>query len=94
MSVAAVDHVVTGRRDGSVVTGRRNGPVVTGRPDNPIATGRPDGPDVVLSNSLGSTLEMWDANVAALEEHSQVVHYDTCGHGRSRGKRRRKRRWP
>ncbi|WP_330275581.1 3-oxoadipate enol-lactonase [Lentzea sp. NBC_00516] len=48
-----------------------------------VVTGRPDGPVVVLSNSLGSTLEMWDANVAALEEHFRVVRYDTRGHGRS-----------
>ncbi|MET9224542.1 3-oxoadipate enol-lactonase [Lentzea sp. NPDC003310] len=48
-----------------------------------VVSGRPDGPVVVLSNSLGSTLEMWDANVAALEEHFRVVRYDTRGHGRS-----------
>ncbi|MDX8035397.1 3-oxoadipate enol-lactonase [Lentzea sp. BCCO 10_0856] len=48
-----------------------------------VVTGRQDGPVVVLSNSLGSTLEMWDANVAALEEHFRVVRYDTRGHGRS-----------
>ncbi|MFJ5991741.1 3-oxoadipate enol-lactonase [Lentzea sp. NPDC092896] len=48
-----------------------------------VVTGRPDGPVVVLSNSLGSTLEMWDANAGALEEHFRVVRYDTRGHGRS-----------
>lgn len=40
-------------------------------------------PVVVLSNSLGSTLAMWDEQVAALAEHFRVVRYDTRGHGRS-----------
>ncbi|SER25989.1 3-oxoadipate enol-lactonase [Lentzea albida] len=48
-----------------------------------VVTGRHDGPAVVLSGSLGSALEMWDANVPALEEHFRVVRYDTRGHGRS-----------
>ncbi|KRF16711.1 3-oxoadipate enol-lactonase [Nocardioides sp. Soil797] len=44
----------------------------------------PEGaPTVVLSNSLGSTLHMWDRNVEALAEHFTVVRYDTRGHGRS-----------
>ena len=46
-----------------------------------IVTGRADGPVVVLSNSLGTTHTMWDANVAALEEHFRVLRYDTRGHG-------------
>jgi 3-oxoadipate enol-lactonase len=48
-----------------------------------VVTGRADGPVVVLSNSLGATHGMWDANVSALEEHFRVVRYDTRGHGRS-----------
>ncbi|MFD4669949.1 3-oxoadipate enol-lactonase [Lentzea sp. NPDC058450] len=48
-----------------------------------VVSGNPAGPVVVLSNSLGSTLEMWDATVPALEEHFRVVRYDTRGHGRS-----------
>ena len=48
-----------------------------------IVTGREDGPVVVLSNSLGSTHTMWDAQVAALEERYRVVRYDTRGHGYS-----------
>jgi len=43
----------------------------------------PDAPVVVLSNSLGSTLAMWDRQVAALAEHFRVVRYDTRGHGGS-----------
>jgi 3-oxoadipate enol-lactonase len=46
-------------------------------------SGPADAPVVVLSNSLGSTLEMWDANLAALERRFRVVRYDTRGHGRS-----------
>jgi 3-oxoadipate enol-lactonase len=46
-------------------------------------SGKPDGPVVVLANSLGSTWEMWDANLADLEQHFRVVRFDTRGHGRS-----------
>ncbi|WP_238418789.1 3-oxoadipate enol-lactonase [Gordonia sp. 'Campus'] len=48
-----------------------------------VVTGRPDGPAVVLSNSLGSTHRMWDAQIAALDERFRVVRYDTRGHGDS-----------
>ncbi|AQA01154.1 3-oxoadipate enol-lactonase [Mycobacterium sp. MS1601] len=41
------------------------------------------GPAVVLSNSLGSTHRMWDAQIADLEQHFTVVRYDTRGHGDS-----------
>ncbi|PKV95339.1 MULTISPECIES: 3-oxoadipate enol-lactonase [Amycolatopsis] len=46
-------------------------------------TGREDGPVVVLSNSLGTTMAMWDANLAELEKRFRVVRYDTRGHGGS-----------
>ncbi|HYJ67598.1 MAG TPA: 3-oxoadipate enol-lactonase [Nocardioidaceae bacterium] len=46
-------------------------------------SGRADGPVVLLSNSLGSTMAMWDGNVAALESQFRVVRYDTRGHGES-----------
>lgn len=46
-------------------------------------TGRTDAPVVVLSNSLGSTHRMWDAQLPALEQRFQVVRYDTRGHGDS-----------
>lgn len=48
-----------------------------------VVTGPADAPVVVLSNSLGSTLEMWDAQVDDLAERFRVVRYDTRGHGRS-----------
>ncbi len=46
-------------------------------------TGPADAPVVVFSNSLGTTLEMWDAQVPALAGRWRVLRYDTRGHGRS-----------
>ena len=40
-------------------------------------------PTVVFSNSLGSTIEMWDGIAAALAGRFRVLRYDTQGHGRS-----------
>ncbi|WP_107766934.1 3-oxoadipate enol-lactonase [Nocardioides terrigena] len=48
-----------------------------------VVTGPEDAPVVVLSNSLGSTTSMWDAQADALAEHFRVVRYDTRGHGAS-----------
>jgi 3-oxoadipate enol-lactonase len=48
-----------------------------------VVEGRSDGPTVVLAGSLGSTLEMWDPQVARLGEHFRVVRYDHRGHGKS-----------
>jgi 3-oxoadipate enol-lactonase len=45
--------------------------------------GPPGAPVLVLSNSLGTDLHMWDAQVAAFTEHFQVLRYDTRGHGGS-----------
>lgn len=46
--------------------------------------GPPDGEVVVLSNSLGSDLNMWQPQVAPLVEAGfRVVRYDTRGHGKS-----------
>jgi 3-oxoadipate enol-lactonase len=45
--------------------------------------GPQDAPVLVLSNSLGATLEMWDAQAEALAERFRVVRYDTRGHGGS-----------
>ena len=48
-----------------------------------VVTGHEDAPVVVLSNSLGSTHTMWDAQAEALAEHFRLVRYDTRGHGQS-----------
>lgn len=48
-----------------------------------MVDGPASAPVVLLSNSLGATLEMWDAQLPALTERYRVVRYDTRGHGRS-----------
>jgi 3-oxoadipate enol-lactonase/4-carboxymuconolactone decarboxylase len=46
-------------------------------------TGPQGAPVVVFSNSLGTTLEMWDVQVRALASRYRCLRYDTRGHGRS-----------
>ena len=48
-----------------------------------VVDGPADAPALILSNSLGSTLEMWDPQLAALTGRFRVVLYDLRGHGRS-----------
>lgn len=45
--------------------------------------GPADKPVLVLSNSLGTNLHMWDSQMTAFTEHFQVLRYDTRGHGQS-----------
>ena len=45
--------------------------------------GDPRAPCVVLSNSLGTDLSMWDAQAEALAPHFHVLRLDTRGHGGS-----------
>ncbi len=40
-------------------------------------------PALILSNSLGTTLEMWTPQVAEFAKHWRVIRYDTRGHGGS-----------
>lgn len=40
-------------------------------------------PWLVLSNSLGATLDMWDPQVVALSRDFRLLRYDTRGHGGS-----------
>ncbi|TCT12703.1 3-oxoadipate enol-lactonase [Tepidamorphus gemmatus] len=40
-------------------------------------------PWLVLSNSLGTRLEMWDGQAAALADDFRILRYDSRGHGRS-----------
>ena len=42
--------------------------------------GPADAPPVLLSNSLGSTAEMWDPQVPALAEGYRVIRYEIRGH--------------
>jgi 3-oxoadipate enol-lactonase len=46
-------------------------------------TGPDDAPALVLSNSLGTTAQMWAPQLDALSRHYRVVRYDTRGHGAS-----------
>jgi 3-oxoadipate enol-lactonase len=43
--------------------------------------GADDAPPLVLSNSLGSTSEMWEPQVPALAERFRVIRYEHRGHG-------------
>jgi 3-oxoadipate enol-lactonase len=45
--------------------------------------GPAEAPVVMLSNSLGTRLEMWDPQMQALTERYRVLRYDSRGHGRS-----------
>jgi 3-oxoadipate enol-lactonase len=54
--------------------------VTSSRLDGPA-----DAPVVVLSNSLGTTLELWEPQIPALCEHFAVLRYDHPGHGHGRG---------
>ena len=40
-------------------------------------------PPLVLSNSLGASLEMWEPQMAELSARFRVIRYDTRGHGES-----------
>jgi 3-oxoadipate enol-lactonase len=46
-------------------------------------TGPEHAPALVLSNSLGSTLAMWDPQAPALAERFRLVRHDVRGHGQS-----------
>jgi 3-oxoadipate enol-lactonase len=48
-----------------------------------LLEGRADAPVLVLAHSIGTSLELWDANVAELTAEARVLRYDHRGHGRS-----------
>jgi 3-oxoadipate enol-lactonase len=62
-----IDHIVTG--DGCRLAYRLDGPDAA--------------PVVMLSNSLGTTHEMWAAQMPALSGRFRVLRYDSRGHGAS-----------
>lgn len=45
--------------------------------------GPADAPVLMLSNSLGTNLNMWDPQMPELTKHFHVVRYDSRGHGQS-----------
>jgi 3-oxoadipate enol-lactonase len=47
------------------------------------ADGPADGPVVVFSNSLGTTLHLWDPIMPLLPEGLRIIRYDMRGHGQS-----------
>ncbi len=50
---------------------------------NYVLEGPEDAPVLVLSNSLGATLGMWDDQAPALRERFRLLRYDVRGHGGS-----------
>ncbi|HVA05242.1 MAG TPA: 3-oxoadipate enol-lactonase [Acidimicrobiales bacterium] len=57
-----------------------NGRAVTYRFDGPRR-----GPLLVLSNSLGLTMEMWESQLPAFAAHFRVLRYEHRGHGGTAG---------
>ena len=50
---------------------------------NVSVEGRDGGPTVMLSNSLGTTMQMWEPQMRALTQLFRVIRYDRRGHGKS-----------
>ena len=50
---------------------------------NACIDGPEDAPWIVLSNSLGANLSMWDAQIDTLTRKFRVLRYDVRGHGQS-----------
>ncbi|MDZ7895812.1 MAG: 3-oxoadipate enol-lactonase [Sphingobium sp.] len=61
---------------GVITTG--DGCAIAWRMDGPA-----DAPVLMLSNSLGTDMHMWDAQIAAWSARFRVLRYDQRGHGRS-----------
>ena len=54
-----------------------------GCPIHVEVAGREGAPVLMLSNSLGTNLHMWDDQVGEWAKHFRVVRYDRRGHGKS-----------
>lgn len=54
-----------------------------GCPIHVAVEGPKSAPVLMLSNSLGTDLSMWDPQVQAFTRHFRLVRYDRRGHGRS-----------
>lgn len=48
-----------------------------------LMDGPPDAPVLVLSNSLGTTTDLWAPQLPSLTKRFRVLRYDTRGHGNS-----------
>jgi 3-oxoadipate enol-lactonase len=48
-----------------------------------VVDGPESAPALVLSNSLGTTLDVWDRQIPALTPYFRVIRYDLRGHGGS-----------
>jgi 3-oxoadipate enol-lactonase len=46
-------------------------------------SGKTDAPVLMMSNSLGTTLDMWQPQLAAMESKFHLLRYDMRGHGNS-----------
>ncbi|SEQ07567.1 3-oxoadipate enol-lactonase [Faunimonas pinastri] len=46
-------------------------------------SGRADGPVLIFSNSLGTDLRLWNAQLQSADAHFRVIRYDQRGHGES-----------
>ena len=56
---------------------------IAGEPFNIRFDGPADAPVLMLSNSLGTNLSMWDPQIAEWSKHFRVLRYDSRGHGLS-----------
>lgn len=50
---------------------------------NVVVEGADGAPAVLMSNSLGTNLHMWDDQMDALKQRFRVIRYDSRGHGQS-----------
>jgi 3-oxoadipate enol-lactonase len=61
-------------------------PMITtddGCPINVEVSGREGAPALMLSNSLGTNLHMWDDQAPEFEKHFRLIRWDRRGHGKS-----------
>ena len=54
-----------------------------GRPLNVEIEGREGAPGLMLSNSLGTDLHMWDDQAPEFAKHFRLIRWDRRGHGKS-----------
>ena len=50
---------------------------------NVVVEGPDDKPALLVANSLGTNLRLWDAQIPELTRHFKVIRYDSRGHGLS-----------